>query len=180
MDKKMLSFLSAYNITMDSESSTSMSFQKVVLIVAIVAIILMLSFIGYMMYNADQNKPYPPPEGASQCPDTWTGTTAGTCTTNTAGTNIGNFIMENVFCAIGNTGDIGCNDGKGGVAKMAADCSGNWIRGNVANNLNSNNCYLLAKGWAGPAPRPLSYKTTTISKDIDWAKKYGITWDGFN
>jgi hypothetical protein len=165
---------------MDSESSTPMSFQKVVLIVAVIALIIMLALIGYMMYNAEQSKLHPPPEGASQCPDTWLSGSTGMCTTNTAGTNIGNFIMENVFCKIDDAGDIGCNDGKSGVAKMAADCSGNWVRGNVGNNLNSNNCYLLAKGWAGPTPSPLSYKTTTISKDIEWAKKYGITWDGFN
>jgi hypothetical protein len=51
------------------DSSESMSFQKVVLIVAIIALILVLSFIGYMMYYTEQSKPYPPTDGASRCPD---------------------------------------------------------------------------------------------------------------
>ena len=159
---------------MDSETSSSMSFQKVVLVIAIVALILTLSFIGYMMYYAEQTRPYPPLDNISKCPDTWRfDDAAGNCKNTTSGQNIGDFIMEDRNCLKGSTA---CNDGLD-----TTDCSGNnWVQGNVSNNLDSTKCYLLAKGWKGSEILDISHNMTTLDADVAWAKKYGITWDGFN
>ena len=157
---------------------SSMSFQKIVLIVAIIILILTLSIIGYMMYYTAQSQPYPPT--GTQCPDTWVGSTAGACTTTTSGSNIGNFIMTDKYCSIGASNNE-CNNGSSiNYMRVASDCSGNWVQGNMANNLDSSNCYLLAKGWAGSSNVELTHQLSTLDKDIKWAQQYDIAWDGYN
>jgi len=145
MDKKMLSFLSAYNITMDSESS--MSFQKIVLIVAIIALILMLSVIGYMMYYSSQNQPFPPIEGTQRCPDGWTD--AGATCTNTADTtskmfsNVGSFLSDK-YCDISAASGQSSNACTDIVGLYDRICKSQWVQGNVTNGKDPSNCYLLA------------------------------------
>jgi hypothetical protein len=53
------------------------------------------------------------------------------------------------------------------------------VLGNVSNGLPSTRCYLLASGYIG-SEIDISHNITTLDKDVSWAKKYGITWDGFN
>lgn len=162
--------------------SESMSFQKIVLIVAIIALILMLSVIGYMMYYSSQNQPYPPIGAASQCPDEWRDIGA-TCTndiTSSNKTNVGNYIMDYGKCVIGATSGTQCNNGATAGYRSAVECVGDtWVKGNVTNGLDDEYCYLLAKGYAGSGVT-LTYHKETLEKDVDWAKKYGITWDGYN
>ena len=173
---------------MDSESTT-MSFQKVVLIVAIIALILTLSVIGYMMYYAEQSKPYPPIDGVSQCPDKWTAKN-GSCINKISDSkknNIGNFILEHRYCGL--TGETSsnslCPDVNNNIQNTTtingyAGCTGPYVLGNVSNGLPSTNCYLLASGYMGGSEIDISHNITTLDKDVSWAKKYGITWDGFN
>jgi hypothetical protein len=172
---------------MDSESTT-MSFQKVVLIVAIIALILTLSVIGYMMYYTEQNKPHPPTDGISQCPDGWTGS-GGFChntISNSKKNNIGNFILEHRYCVL--TGSTSSNSSCPNYTHPTmsdftingyAGCTGPYVLGNVSNGLPSTRCYLLASGYIG-SEIDISHNITTLDKDVSWAKKYGITWDGFN
>ena len=164
---------------MDSESSSSMSFQMVILTIAIVALILTLSVIGYMMYSTAQSQPFPPLDGASRCPDSWVEDADGNCTTTTSGQNIGYFILDNKNCTIDATTGQRCNNGLTEAYKTVETCNGDWVQGNVSNNLDSTKCYLLAKAWKG-SPLDITHEMTTLDKDVEWAKKYGITWDGFN
>ena len=125
------------------DSSESMSFQKVVLIVAIIALILVLSFIGYMMYYAEQSKPFPHIDNVLQCPDKWTNDGTTKCKNNADSnsgmfSNIGSFIRS----------DISCHPASDCLAIVGFDNSGtcsnkNWVQGNVSNGLDSNFCYLL-------------------------------------
>ena len=169
------------------DSSESMSFQKVVLIVAIIALILVLSFIGYMMYYTEQSKPYPPTDGASRCPDAWD-VSGGFCHNTISATkknNIGSFILEDRYCGLTGIVQTNCpnytsKDGLNNfIIHSYTGCTGPYTLGNVSNGLPSTNCYLLASGYMGPQI-DISHNITTLSKDVSWAKKYGITWDGFN
>ena len=170
------------------DSSESMSFQKVVLIVAIIALILVLSFIGYMMYYTDQNKPYPPTDGASRCPDAW-GASGGFCHNTISATkknNIGSFILEHRYCGLTGIAQNNCpnytnkNGPNNFIIHGYTGCTGPYTLGNVSNGLPSTNCYLLASGYMGTDEIDISHNITTLGKDVSWAKKYGITWDGFN
>lgn len=173
---------------MDSQSTT-MSFQKVVLIVAIIALILTLSVIGYMMYYAEQSKPYPPIDGVSQCPDNWTANN-GSCTNKISASNknnIGNFILEDRYCGLtgknypnANCPNVSSKDISNSTIYGYDGCTGPYVLGNVSNGLLSTNCYLLASGYIGNDNIDISHKITSLDKDVSWAKKYGITWDGFN
>jgi len=169
------------------DSSESMSFQKVVLIVAIIALILVLSFIGYMMYYTDQNKPYPPTDGASRCPDAWD-VSGGFCHNTISATkknNIGSFILEDRYCGLTGIAQSNCPNytSNTGVNTFTihgyTGCTGPYTLGNVSNGLPSTNCYLLASGYMG-SQIDISHNITTLDKDVSWAKKYGLTWDGFN
>ena len=180
---------------MDSESS--MSFQKIVLIVAIIALILMLSVIGYMMYYSSQNQPFPPIEGTQRCPDYWDLSGANCTNAALSGmfSNIGSFITD-VSCSLYSINhDLSCATIT--HLETASGASGcvdeNWVRGNVTNGLSQDNCYLLGSFGATAnftklgnrannvsMNTVLTYKTQTLEKDVDWAKKYGITWDGYN
>ena len=170
------------------ESESSMSFQKIVLIVAIIALILMLSVIGYMMYYSSQNQPYPPIEGTQRCPDGWDeeDTKCKNTINASSKTNIGSFILEHLNClADGATdGSVKCKGGDGttnvSYTMTIAGCTGpTYTLGNVTNGLNDDNCYSLASGYMG-TNIDISFNKTTLEKDVDWAKKYGITWDGYN
>lgn len=175
-----------------------MSFQKIVLIVAIIALILMLSVIGYMMYYSSQNQPFPPIEGTQRCPDGWD-LSGGTVCKNTAllgmFSNIGSFITDVSCSLISTVHDLSCATitGLQNSSGVLGCYNNNWVRGNVTNGLSQDNCYLLgsfgATGKFGKLQNRtndvrmntvLSYATQTLEKDVDWAKKYGITWDGYN
>jgi hypothetical protein len=161
---------------MDQDSS--MSFQKIVIVIAIIALILTLSVIGYMMYYSAQNKPYPPTY--STCPDMWGLTGSNICTNTAIGgsfSNIGSFITD-VSCSLtsGCTGLSGWN-GKDG------DCDSRWVQGNSANGLDNKNCYLLAKSVGTDYSTPTTVQHTLASSlgdNVNWAQTYGITWDGLN
>ena len=161
---------------MDQESS--MSFQKIVLVIAIIALILTLSVIGYMMYYSAQSKPYPPTY--STCPDQW-GLTGSNICTNTAisgsFSNIGSFITD-VSCSL----TAGCRSTPGWAGATGV-CDSRWIQGNSANGLDSSNCYLLAKSVGNGYNVPTTVKHTlgsSLGDNVNWAQTYGITWDGLN
>jgi hypothetical protein len=148
---------------MESQSSDSMSFQKVVLIVAIIVLILMLSFIGYMMYYTEQSKPYPPTL-PSQCPDTWNNDGTTKCkntadSTSKMFSNIGSFITDTSCSLISNDNSCNAIVGVGPPGK----CSNPWVRGNVSNGLSSDNCYLLGS-WGA---RPIDKYGTFTGLEID-------------
>ena len=170
---------------MEQESS-SMSFQKIVLVIAIIALILTISVIGYMMYYSAQSKPYPPSYPA--CPDLWGLTGTNVCT-NTAVSgkfsNVGSFLTD-ISCSL-----IGPNTCSG-ITKWA-DISSNWVQGNSANKLDASNNYLMASfgtttqltrtegGNTYQIPATISHTlVSSLSDNVDWAKAYGITWDGLN
>ena len=172
---------------MESQSSDSMSFQMVVLIVAIIVLILMLSFIGYMMYYTEQSKPFPPTT-PSQCPDGWdvSGSSCKNRISANEKKNVGSFILEHLNCGL--TGatyaNANCMDNKGLSPYTIYGyngCTGpTYVLGNVTNGLPSTNCYLLASGYMDTTAIDISHNITSLDKDVSWAKKYGITWDGFN
>ena len=135
---------------MESQSSDSMSFQKVVLIVAIIMLILMLSFIGYMMYYTEQSKPYPPTDGSPPCPDGWTqnGTSCKNSISDSQKNNVGSFILEHLYCGLTGAAyqNSNCIDDKGlsGSIYGYNGCTGpTYVLGNVTNGLPSTNCYLF-------------------------------------
>lgn len=163
---------------MDQDSST-MSFQKIVLVVAIIALILTLSVIGYMMYYSSQSKTYPPTY--STCPDLWGLTGTNICTNTAVGgsfSNVGSFITD-VSCSLNDS----CStiDGWKGSTDM---CDSHWVQGNSANGLDSNNCYLLANSvGTGNYSEPTTIQHTlvpSLGDNVNWAQTYGITWDGLN
>jgi hypothetical protein len=76
------------------------------------------------------------------------------------------------------------------------DCSGGWVQGNITNGLDVSSCYMLASsasdsskyGAAGAAvfnklngaSYDISYNLKpSLSDNIQWAKTYGLSWDGY-
>ena len=94
--------------------------------------------------------------------------------------------MEHLNCVAGASGgDAKCkgDDGNANASQQmtVAGCTGpTYTLGNVTNGLNNNYCYSLASGYMGTINIDISFNKTTLEKDVDWAKKYGITWDGYN
>ena len=128
------------------ESESSMSFQKIVLIVAIIALILMLSVIGYMMYYSSQNQPFPPIGAAPRCPDKWREEGLycknDVDTASNMFTNVGSFLTDTQCVISGNSGSPNaCTDIAGLYDKI---CKSPWVQGNVTNGKDPLNCYLLA------------------------------------
>jgi hypothetical protein len=168
------------------EQESSMSFQKIVLVIAIIALILTISVIGYMMYYSAQSKPYPPSYPA--CPDMWGLTGTNVCT-NTASpdgyfSNVGSFLTD-ISCSL-----TGQTNGCTGITNWA-DASFNWVQGNSANKLDASNNYLMASfgtasitrggGGSYQIPNTISHTlVSSLSDNVNWAKAYGITWDGLN
>jgi hypothetical protein len=99
--------------------------------------------------------------------------------------NIGSFILEDRYCGLTGIVQTNCpnytsKDGLNNfIIHSYTGCTGPYTLGNVSNGLPSTNCYLLASGYMG-SQIDISHNITTLSKDVSWAKKYGITWDGFN
>ena len=177
---------------MEQESS-SMSFQKIVLVIAIIALILTISVIGYMMYYSAQSKPYPPSYPA--CPDLWDLSGTNICT-NTAVSgkfsNVGSFLTD-ISCSLISNDLNDCVRIKNGTSLFWADISSNWVQGNSANKLDASNNYLMASfgtttqltrtggGNTYQIPGTISHTlVSSLSDNVDWAKAYGITWDGLN
>jgi hypothetical protein len=172
------------------EQESSMSFQKIVLVIAIIALILTISVIGYMMYYSAQSKPYPPSYPA--CPDMWdlTGTNVCTNTASSAGyfSNVGSFLTD-ISCSLTSDSPNLCN----GITNWGS-ISSNWVQGNSANKRDASNNYLMASfgttgitrtGGGGTVvykiPDKISHTlVSSLSDNVDWAKAYGITWDGLN
>jgi hypothetical protein len=161
------------------EQESTMSFQKIVLVIAIIALILTLSVIGYMMYYSAQNKPYPP--SYSNCPDLW-GLTGTNICTNSIGSggsfsNIGSFITD-VSCSLLS----GCTS-TAGWSGVNGNCDSRWVQGNSTNGLDKNNCYLLASSVGADYSTPTTVKhklASSLDDNVNWAQTYGITWDGLN
>jgi len=167
------------------EQDSSMSFQKIVLVIAIIALILTLSVIGYMMYYAAQSKTYPPTY--SICPDMWDLSGANTCTNvaNYSGffSNVGSFITD-ISCSLLTDSTNLCSK-ISGWSGGTTTCDTNWAQGNSANRLDSKNCYLLANGTSqsGAYKIPNTIQHTlapSLGDNVSWAQMYGITWDGLN
>ena len=159
------------------EQDSSMSFQKTVLVIAIIALMLTLSVIGYMMYYSAQSKTYPPTY--STCPDMWGLTGTNTCTNsvvNGSFSNVGSFITD-ISCSI-----LSVNNQCSSLSRWS-DLSFNWVQGNSANGLDPNNKYLLANSVGNGYIAPTTVQHTLVSSlggNVNWARTYGITWDGLN
>ncbi len=61
------------------QESSSLNFQRIVLIIAIIMLIIVMIFIGYALYDQSTNIAWPPQ--TPKCPDYWTVSSDGkTCT----------------------------------------------------------------------------------------------------
>lgn len=177
-------------------TGNNMSFQKIVLIVAIVILILTLSVIGYMMYTTARNTTFPPLTGTQRCPDQWTFDSANNRCKNiigstSSGLNLGTFITD-ISCV--NRGTATC-DNTYMPGWTTGDCSGGWVQGNITNGLDVSSCYMLASSASDPAKYGTSGAVYTklhnvtydisynlkpsLSDNIQWAKTYGLSWDGY-
>jgi len=178
----------------------NMSFQKIVLIVAIVILILTLSVIGYMMYTTARNTTFPPLTGTQQCPDKWTfadNRCNNTIGATNSGSNLGSFITDIKCVNGGNSDATKCTNAyMQGWTANSKDCSGGWVQGNITNGLDVSSCYMLASsasdlskyGTSGDAvfnklngaSYDISYNLKpSLSDNIQWAKTYGLSWDGY-
>ena len=179
-------------------TGNNMSFQKIVLIVAIVILILTLSVIGYMMYTTARNTTFPPLTGTQRCPDKWTfadNKCKNKIGSTSSGLNLGTFITD-IKCV--NRGTTTCtNDYMPGWTATSKDCSGGWVQGNITNGLDVSSCYMLASSALGG--NTIKYGSTvnnnnditgniydisynlkpSLSDNIQWAKTYGLSWDGY-
>ena len=177
----------------------NMSFQKIVLIVAIVILILTLSVIGYMMYTTARNTTFPPLTGSRQCPDEWTFDSSDNNCTNTIGStssglNLGSFITD-ISCVNGGTGATKCTSNYM-PGWTTGDCSDGWVQGNTTNGRDVSSCFMLASSALdgnnikyGSAvytadisnnDYDISYNLKpSLSDNIQWAKTYGLSWDGY-
>lgn len=171
-------------------TGNNMSFQKIVLIVAIVILILTLSVIGYMMYTTARNTTFPPLTGTQRCPDKWTFDSSDNKCTNTNGLlNIGSFITD-VSCSIVSAGNNCATSNMMGYINDVSGCSSGWVQGNTTNGRDVSNCYMLASAIVGTdvsgawhtshTGLPLEYTLKpSLSDNIQWAKTYGLSWDGY-
>jgi len=176
-----------------------MSFQKIVLIVAIVILILTLSVIGYMMYTTARNTTFPPLTGTQRCPDEWTFDSADNKCKNkigstSSGLNLGTFITD-ISCVNRGTAGATCTNAyMPGWTANSKDCLGGWVQGNITNGLDVSSCYMLASSasdstkyggissssFSGASTYNISYNLKpSLSDNIQWAKTYGLSWDGY-
>jgi hypothetical protein len=184
------------------QSMSSMSFQKIVIIIAIILLIITLTVIGYMMNSAVSTNKI---GKIAKCPDKWTYKdddkchAASTCNNvpYAASCNVGR-VLTNTHSSNTHTNNIyGIQTNLPAVyhtAQQAVD-STYWVQAtdtNVAadSTITKGNYYLLANvpqkdgnniGWYdSPSSYTPKYTPGSFKENQEWAQTYGITWDGLN
>ena len=179
---------------MESNTETGgLGFQQIVIIIAIILLIITLSVIGFMLTAAVQISKTP---AYNACPDKWGLTGSNICTntvkTDTYFDNVGTFISDVSCNATGASGSPNlCGHIPGWTTTGSNSCMTGWTQGNTTNGLDASNCYLLASHGTGtitttdtPAhtytiTSPLIHKLeSSLATNVNWAKAYGLSWDG--
>ena len=180
------------------QSMSSMSFQKIVIIIAIILLIITLTVIGYMMNSAvSANKI----GTISKCPDKWN-IKGANCVSDLGfppytGANAGHYLTD-MSCSwvdVSNGGHSNCFGLKSGGGNASwNDVSNNWTLGNTTNgrdaakvwlladasyNISSSETYYYRSGNTDISHK-LSYTPGSFEANQAWAQTYGITWDGLN
>jgi hypothetical protein len=126
------------------------SFNAIVLSVAVIILIIILAYMGSVMSTAKTNIVFPPT--ANICPDGWTPTSDGTCTSRSNGPNVGAIVVKNIADRTTSTPNVSVSVSEGG------------------------NVYTLDPAsviWAS------SGKSSICGKQA-WAGAIGVVWDGIS
>jgi len=171
--------------------SSSMSFQKIVIIIAIILLIITLTVIGYMMNSAVSTNKI---GTIAKCPDKWD-ISGANCVSKLSfppytGANAGHYLTD-MSCAAIHWTDISANIANPtcfGSSATWNDVSNNWTFGNTTNGRDSAKVWLLADAsYNIPSTNNyynsyhnLSYTPGSFKENQELAQTYGITWDGLN
>ena len=132
-----------------------MSFNAIVLSVAVVILVIILAYMGSVMSTANANIVFPPV--ANVCPDGWTSTSDGKCTSPSNGNNVGAIVVTGTDAALTTTTPnvtVGvAGTGAGATRTLSID--------------------------PAPAVWASSGKSSICGKQA-WAGTTGIVWDGIS